>query len=231
MLPVVIVDGNTILSGHRRWIAAKELKLEKIPCRSMSFSDELDEKEALIEFNRQRKKSYTQLMNEGDLLNVITKERNHKRQIELAGTRPNIKTDLPMISEEGVVNKSTGVNKKSDNETTTKVSKKIGMSRDKYIKVKKVWDTAKTGDTYAKSLVDKLDKEDVSANEASKRIKVYQEDPEPIKKKIIKEDLTAKEPKTKKIIFQNVFLGFLRSFDSPTCQDCSFVHHSFSVLP
>ena len=121
--------------------------------------------------------------------------------------------------------------KKINNETRSKVADKIGMKKTTYTKVKKVWDTAKAGDTYAKSLVDKLDKEDVSANEASKRIKVYQEDPEPIKKKIIKEDLTAKEPKTKKIIFQNVFLGFLRSFDSPTCQDCSFVHHSFSVLP
>lgn len=183
--PLVILEDNTILSGHRRWLAAKELKLERIPCRSMSFSDELDEKEALIEFNRQRKKNYSQLMNEADMIESIESERNKIKMIE--ASHPKGKHDVvPMTSEEQV-------RKKIDNETTTKVAKKIGVSRDRLIKNKKVWDYAKTGDTYAKSLVDKLDKEDVSANEAAKRIKVYQEAPEPMKRKIVKDDMSSKE--------------------------------------
>lgn len=202
--PLVIVDDNTILSGHRRWLAAKELKLERIPCRSMSFSDELDEKEALIEFNRQRSKTYSQRMNEADLLTSVYSERARKRQSEMARS-----THLKEISKQVVPTSAPHKEKKpveepiatpKDNKVKENIGKtrdivaeKVGLKKDTYTKVKKVWDTAKTGDIYAKSLVEKLDKEDVSANEASKRIKVYQEAPEPIKKKIIKEDLTAKE--------------------------------------
>lgn len=205
--PLVIVDDNTILSGHRRWLAAKELKLEKIPCRSMSFSDELDEKEALIEFNRQRKKTHSQRMNEADLIEGIVKERNiikqkatqldgrtvdnqpkKKGSVGLTSDTPNQPKYMKVVGGKAVVT-SDIPKSRSDAE----IASKIGISRDKYTKEKKVWDTAKTGDTYAKSLVEKLDKEDVSANEAAKRIKVYQEAPEPIKEKIIKEDLTAKE--------------------------------------
>jgi DNA modification methylase len=186
--PLVIVDGNIILSGHRRWLAAKELKLKKIPCRSMSFSDELDEKEALIEFNRQRKKTYSQLMNEADMIEDIVKARNKAKQSELASGAHLKESDkqVPLTSAEAEP-------KRSDNETREIVSDKIGISRDKYIKVKKVWDTAKTGDTYAKSLVDKLDKKEVTVNEAANRVKAFNEAPGHIKEKIIKEDLSAKE--------------------------------------
>lgn len=189
--PLVILDDNTILSGHRRWLAAKELKLERIPCRSMSFSDELDEKEALIEFNRQRSKTYSQKMNEADLLTVIYSERAKKKMIEASHPekRGNVEVaTLPQQPEQEVLKDSAHVNK-----TREIVADKVGMKSTTYRKAKSVWDTAKTGDAYAKSLVEKLDKEDVSANEAAKRIRVYQEAPEPIKQKIIKNDMSSKE--------------------------------------
>lgn len=55
------------------------------------------------------------------------------------------------------------------------------MKQRTYTKVKKC-DTAKSGDTYAKTLVEKLDKKEVTPNEAVNRIKTYQEAPEPVKK-------------------------------------------------
>lgn len=60
--PIVINDRNLILSGHRRWLVALELKLDRVPCRIVTFGNELDELEALIEFNRQREKTFTQKM-------------------------------------------------------------------------------------------------------------------------------------------------------------------------
>ena len=39
--PIVLAnDGKTIISGHQRWIAAKELNLDKIPCRVADVSPE-----------------------------------------------------------------------------------------------------------------------------------------------------------------------------------------------
>lgn len=199
--PIVILEDNTIISGHRRWFASMSLNLERVPCRSMSFSSELDENEALVEFNRQRSKTYSQRMNEAELLTSVYSERARLRQIELAGTRPNKDVDLVPTSAPGEEEKTDAEDIaipennqiKEVGKTRDIVAEKVGLKRDKYTKIKKVWDVAKTGHTYAKSLVEKLDKEDVSANEAAKRIKVYEEAPEPIKKKIIEEDLTAKE--------------------------------------
>jgi len=76
---LVIRDDNVILSGHRRWLAAKAINLDKVPCRVLSFSDPLDEEETLIEFNRQREKTFTQRMKESDHLLVIEKEKADRR--------------------------------------------------------------------------------------------------------------------------------------------------------
>lgn len=199
--PIVILEDNTIISGHRRWFASMSLNLERVPCRSMSFSNELDEKEALIEFNRQRKKNATQTMKESDMIKDITSERARIRQIELAGTRPNKDVDLvatlppgketKTLAEDAIIpenNQTEEVGKTRDI-----VAEQVGMKTTTHRKVSKVWEVAKTGHTYAKSLMQKIDKEDVSINEAAKRIKVYEEAPETIKKRIITEDLTAKE--------------------------------------
>src|SRR5674476_631500 len=73
--PLVIKVDNTIISGHRRWIVLKSLGIDKVQCRIMTFNDELDEKESLIEFNKQRVKNDKQLYNEIDALENIYSER------------------------------------------------------------------------------------------------------------------------------------------------------------
>jgi len=80
--PIVIKDNGIILSGHRRWLAAKELRLEEVPCRVIAFETDLDEKEALIEFNRQRIKTFEQKMKEADYLFGIESERAELRMLE-----------------------------------------------------------------------------------------------------------------------------------------------------
>ena len=188
--PLVIVDGDIILSGHRRWLAAKELKLERIPCRSMSFSDELDEKEALIEFNRQRKKTSSQIVKEKKLLDAIGYE---KAKIEQQQAGAEFGEAHPKEPE--VVNISTQAPKPSTVAPKTRESTatKLGISFNKLNQLETVFDKAESGDSYAKDLMIKLDKEDISANEAANRVKAFNEAPEPIKEKIIKEDLSAKE--------------------------------------
>ena len=71
----MITQGKEIISGHRRWLAAKEAGLRSVPVRYSEFDNELAEREALIEFNRQREKTPGQIVNEYEEMRDIEEER------------------------------------------------------------------------------------------------------------------------------------------------------------
>jgi site-specific DNA-methyltransferase (adenine-specific) len=138
--PIVIKEDNTILSGHRRWMAAKDLQFDKVPCRVLTFIDQADEEESLIEFNRQRQKNITQRMRESDHLKTIyEKRRGYRSDLE-----------LPLIS--GEVKED-----KHARESSTKIAEKIGMKRDTFTKASSIWEKAKAGNETAKKLIVELD--------------------------------------------------------------------------
>ena len=68
MVPLAIKEDGTIISGHRRWQAALALKMEHVPVQVVRYADDLDEREAIIEFNRQREKTFSQKMAEAEEL-------------------------------------------------------------------------------------------------------------------------------------------------------------------
>ena len=137
----------TIISGHRRWWAATVIGLDEVPVRVVEFDDELDEREAIIFFNKQREKTFSQKMREADALEEVERERAKERM--LAG-------------------KALGPSQKSDGgRTDERVAKKTGLgSRDTFHKAKKVWEKAKQGDEKAEKLMDKLDRGKVSVHKA-----------------------------------------------------------------
>ena len=63
--PIIISKDNTIISGHRRWNACKNIGLENVNVRVENFQDETI---ALVELNRYRQKTATELLNEVFLL-------------------------------------------------------------------------------------------------------------------------------------------------------------------
>jgi ParB/RepB/Spo0J family partition protein len=73
--PLVITNGKEIISGHRRWLAARDAGLDSVPVRYSEFDDELAEREALIEFNRQREKTPPQILNEYEEMLAIERLR------------------------------------------------------------------------------------------------------------------------------------------------------------
>jgi phage N-6-adenine-methyltransferase len=73
--PLVITSDKQVISGHRRLSAAKEVGIESVPVRISEFNTELAEREALIEFNRQREKTPGQIVNEFEEMLAIEKER------------------------------------------------------------------------------------------------------------------------------------------------------------
>jgi len=84
--PLVITNGKEIISGHRRWLAARDAGLTSVPVRYSEFDSDLAEREALIEFNRQREKTPGQIVNEFEEMLAVERERAKERQEEMGRT-------------------------------------------------------------------------------------------------------------------------------------------------
>ncbi|MCE7700271.1 MAG: ParB N-terminal domain-containing protein, partial [Methanobacterium paludis] len=81
--PLTILKNGTIISGHRRWRAAMACQPmpKNIPCKIVGYPDDLAEQEAVIEYNRQRRKTFEQLMNECTQLEKIYKTQAKENQL------------------------------------------------------------------------------------------------------------------------------------------------------
>ncbi len=82
VVPLIINSEHVILSGHRRWGAAKELGLEVVPCEIRDFESSEDELEFLLHSNVTRKKSKEQLAREGIALEEVLSVQASKRRNE-----------------------------------------------------------------------------------------------------------------------------------------------------
>jgi N6-adenosine-specific RNA methylase IME4 len=82
--PLHVTTEGKIISGHRRWRAAQIARQEGVPVATPvireAYPSELDEHQAVIEFNRYRIKTGLQLYNEGKALKEIEAERARRRQ-------------------------------------------------------------------------------------------------------------------------------------------------------
>ena len=78
--PLLIAHDGTIISGHRRLIAAQRVGLADVPVVIYGSDDDLDILEALIESNRQREKTNYQVGREAAASLEIEHERARRRQ-------------------------------------------------------------------------------------------------------------------------------------------------------
>jgi len=158
--PLLVEDqypnGFRIISGHRRYRAALAENLSEIPCRVIPpLNDDIAETEMIVEANRQREKTFLQLMNEAAQLERIESEKAKRRQ----GTRTDLVETLPQ-SETG--------------KTRDKVAEKVGMSGRTYDKAKGVLKAAAAGNETAKEQVEKLEKGEVTITRAFNEVQMAQ---------------------------------------------------------
>jgi len=78
--PLTVTSDGKIISGHRRWVAAQEVNLSTVPVRKESFDSDLEIREALIEFNRQREKTPGQIINEFEEMLAVERKRAARRR-------------------------------------------------------------------------------------------------------------------------------------------------------
>jgi len=154
--PLVITDGKQIISGHRRWLAAKHAGLGRIPVRKATFDDELTEREALVEFNRQREKTPGQVVNEFEEMLAIEQERAKKRQDEMGRNHG----DNPS----GNVSERGEAREKAAEKVNADVS---GRTLEKGLDVK---EKAESGDETAQREWEKLQDGDTSFHRAKKNV-------------------------------------------------------------
>jgi len=156
--PITIKDDGTILSGHRRWGAAKSLGLERVPVDIVTLFEDDVEIEIIIDFNRHREKTVSQKLAEAEAIEKIEKVRSAARK-----NATQIKNGKPPVS----VKKRTP----EKGRTSDKVAKKTGFgSGTKYEKAKTVKKAADAGDKVAQNEMKKLDAGDTSVDAAHKKL-------------------------------------------------------------
>lgn len=156
--PLAVKKDGTIISGHRRWRAAKVAGIVQAPVVQVEYATELDEREAIIDFNRHRQKTFSQRMTEAEEIEVIERERARGRQVEKLkqGTTPPVVENLP---------------EREAGRTRDKVASHVGIGSGKqYEKAKVIWQEAKTGNEVAKQLISSIDKGQATIHSAHKKI-------------------------------------------------------------
>src|SRR5262249_23864836 len=72
---VVVADPETesyeLVSGHRRLACARALGLAEIPCEVRAYGSEAARRRAVLEYNRQRRKTFSQMMREADAIETL----------------------------------------------------------------------------------------------------------------------------------------------------------------
>lgn len=135
---VVINEEDTVISGHRRVEAAKQVGISEVPVIVKEFDSVLEERAEIVNSNKNRTKTFSQKMREAQELEKIEKARAKKRQ----GDRRDITQNFAASAY---------------GESREKVATDHDWSRETYRKAKKVWDGAQEEVERLQEQVEKLD--------------------------------------------------------------------------
>ncbi len=148
LVPLVVVpDGKMweVLSGNRRLACARTLGLEDVPCEVREVGSPAARKLAVLEYNRQRRKTFSQLMREADALEELQAFEGQRRRF--ANLRQ-FQADAERPDSDA----------RSGGRTDVSVARAIGLGgKDVYRQGRAVWRAAREGDARALSGVAQLD--------------------------------------------------------------------------
>ena len=135
-----------LISGHRRLACARALELATVPCVVRTFPNEPAQRRAILEYNRQRPKTFSQMMREadalGDLLATAARERSHANLRQ--GVEPDDSPDRRNTDAR------TG-------RTDSTIAHTIGLGgKDLFRQARTIWRLAESGDPRAASGVEQI---------------------------------------------------------------------------
>ena len=97
LVPLTVKPDGVILSGNRRYQAAKDLELEEVPCVTAEPKTPEEEEIFIIEANRNRKKDVYQLYNEGVRLKAAYAALDGRKSAQKTNYSSDYKKDSPPI--------------------------------------------------------------------------------------------------------------------------------------
>ena len=98
--PIVINKRNVIVSGHRRYYSMTQLGIKECEVRVQEFESDII---ALIEFNRQRQKTASDILRESEILQKEYKSRiGQGKRTDLGGGKNKERSDLLSAKSVGV---------------------------------------------------------------------------------------------------------------------------------
>ena len=150
LVPLVVTPSDErwqVLSGHRRLACARILDLPDLPCEIRTIECEAERRRMVLEYNRQRRKTFSQMMREADALEELsTLEARGRRLANLR--RGDELPDLPDRRD------SDG----REGRTDSAIARTIGLGgKDIYRQARTIWRKSLTDDARAKNGVSQLD--------------------------------------------------------------------------
>jgi ParB family chromosome partitioning protein len=133
-----------VLSGHRRLACAHLLNITDVPCEVRTIDGEDASKLAVLEYNRQRRKTFSQMMREADALEELgSREAKARSQANLR-QGDNLPDRRDSDGREG--------------RTDSTIARTIGLGgKDLYRQARAVWRMSQSNDSRAKNGVAQLD--------------------------------------------------------------------------
>ena len=154
LVPLVVAPGPRrsgweVLSGHRRLACARALGLAEVPCEVREVRGRAARRLAVLEYNRQRRKTFSQLMREADALETLYGAEALRRRTANLRQFQNPADDpvADRLDSDGRAGR-----------TDTRVARALGLGgKDLYRQARAVWRVACGGDPRALSGVAQLD--------------------------------------------------------------------------
>jgi len=150
LVPLVVTPADgvwEVISGHRRLACARVLDLPDLPCQIRPVASEDDRRRLVLEYNRQRSKTFSQLMREADALEALVATSARDRSLANLRQLTDISVSTDCRDSDGRAGRTDSI-----------VAAAIGLGgKDIYRQARKIWQVAQTGDARARSGVAQLD--------------------------------------------------------------------------
>lgn len=161
LVPLVVTPtahGWEVLSGHRRLACARRLGLRVVPCLVREVSGEAARRLAILEYNRQRRKTFRQMMREADALESLLVAQARRRQ----------RAALNQFRDQTDCRDSDG----RPGRTDATIAHMVGLGgKDQYRQARAIWRVAESGDARAQAALDLLDTGEKTVHAAYKDLR------------------------------------------------------------
>ena len=153
LVPLAIADhpdGWLLISGHRRLTCARMLGFEMVPCQVVEHPDEDFQRLAVLEYNRQRRKTFSQQMREADALETLLGADARRRRLA------NLQRGRGVANSEDAPERRDSDARAGRTDSTLATLVGIG-AKDVFRQARAVWKAARLGDPRASAGVSAID--------------------------------------------------------------------------